>query len=240
MWPEAPETLESVQRDLAGWAEREAVWRPPRDGALLCAGTFITHPTAGADPDVLSERGPAGRGEASWAAAAVCEGRRDVGGAVVPGTVVHPYRPGMLALREGALLEAAVRRLPRRPEVVLVNATGLDHPRGAGLALHLGAALGIPTVGVTDRPLLGRAADPGPEAGAAAPLVLDGRLVGLVVRTRSGVRPVCVHAAWRTTPALARDVVLGVVGRSRTPEPIRRARFLARTRRATDEGRVPG
>src|SRR2546425_8927620 len=41
----------------------------------------------------------------------------------------------------------------RRPDVVLVAGAGKDHPRRAGLALHLGAVLDVPTVGVTDDPL---------------------------------------------------------------------------------------
>jgi len=53
----------------------------------------------------------------------------------------------MLALREGLLLEQAMGALPIAPEVLVVNATGRDHPRRAGLALHLGAVLGLPTVG---------------------------------------------------------------------------------------------
>jgi hypothetical protein len=53
---------------------------------------------------------------------------------------------------EGPLLEAAVRALPAQPDVLLVDATGRDHPRRGGLALHLGAALDLPTVGVTHRP----------------------------------------------------------------------------------------
>jgi deoxyribonuclease V len=53
---------------------------------------------------------------------------------VVSGEAGAPYLPGLLALREGALLEAAVRALPRPPEVLLVDATGRDHPRRAGLA----------------------------------------------------------------------------------------------------------
>jgi deoxyribonuclease V len=40
------------------------------------------------------------------------------------------------------------------PEVLVVNATGRDDPRRAGPALHLGAVLGLPTVGVTTRPLV--------------------------------------------------------------------------------------
>ena len=80
--------------------------------------------------------------------------RHLVGTAVARGQAGAHYEPGLLALREGSLLEAAVRALPGRPEVVIANATGRDHPRGAGLALHLGAVLDLPSVGLTDRPLL--------------------------------------------------------------------------------------
>jgi deoxyribonuclease V len=55
------------------------------------------------------------------------------GTAVVRGKAGAPYQPGLLALREGGLLEAAVRALPGQPEVVIANATGRDHPHGAGL-----------------------------------------------------------------------------------------------------------
>src|SRR5205823_6008565 len=98
--------------------------------------------------------------------------------AVVTGQAGAPYEPGLLALREGPLLEAAVRNLPVEPELVLVNATGRDHPRRAGLAIHLGAALGLPTVGVTDRPLHATGSPPEDRRGATSPLALEGELVG--------------------------------------------------------------
>jgi len=132
------------------------------------------------------------------AGAALTRGRRLLAAATSAGVAGAPYRPALLALREGPLLEAAVRALPSRPDVLLVNATGRDHPRRAGLALHLGAVLGLPTVGVTDRPLLAEGRWPPDAASAAAPLLLDGEPVGCWLRTRPGVRPVAVHAAWRT------------------------------------------
>jgi deoxyribonuclease V len=73
--------------------------------------------------------------------------RHLAGTAVVRGKAGGPYQPGLLALREGRLLEAAVRALPGKPQVVIAKATGRDHPRGAGLALHLGAVLDLPSVG---------------------------------------------------------------------------------------------
>lgn len=167
-----------------------------------------------------------------WAAAAVVAGGRLRRSALAAGMAGGPYLPGMLILREGALLETAVRSLVRPPEVLLVNAAGRDHPRRAGLALHLGALLGLPTVGVTNRPLLAAGPQPGLDRGANAPLRLDGEVVGAWVRTRPGTRPLAVHAAWRTDPATAIAVVMTVVGTARTPEPLRHARRLAREARA--------
>jgi deoxyribonuclease V len=125
-----------------------------------------------------------------------------------------------------------VRALPIAPEVLVVNATGRDHPRRAGLALHLGAALGLPTVGVTTRPLVAQGAWPVDQRAATAPLLLDNEVVGRWVRTRAGARPVAVHASWQTDAQDAVQVVLAATCRARTPEPLRRACTLARTRRA--------
>jgi deoxyribonuclease V len=140
----------------------------------------------------------------------------------------------LLALREGPCLEAAVRALTLTPDVLLVDATGRDHPRRAGLALHLGAVTGLPTVGVTHRPLLADGPSPADEPGAHTPLRLDGECVGAWVRTRAGARPLAIHIGWRTTLESAIDVVLASLHGHRTPEPLRRARHLARVMRATN------
>jgi deoxyribonuclease V len=158
---------------------------------------------------------------------------------VVAGHTGAGYRPGRLAMREGPLLERAARRLAIHPDVVFVNATGRDHPRGAGLALHLGAVLSVPTIGVTDRPLVATGtSSPGLGRGEVAFLGVNGSPVAVLVRTRAGVRPVVVHPGWRTDLATAVELVLSASGRARTPEPLRRARRLARLARAAAEGRI--
>jgi deoxyribonuclease V len=161
--------------------------------------------------------------------------RHLAGTAVVLGEAGAAYQPGLLALREGPLLEAAVHALPGTPEVVIANATGRDHPRGAGLALHLGAVLDLPSIGVTDRPLLAAGAEPGPERWATSPLLLDGGEVACLLRTRVGARPLVVHPGWRTDLDAAVSVVRAAIRRSRTPEPLRRARREARRARAEEE-----
>ena len=185
---------------------------------------------------VCFQRGGRGRGregEPGWAAAALMRGKRGLlATSVVCGEAGWPYEPGLLALREGSLLEAAVRALPEPPEVVIVNAGGRDHPRGAGLALHLGAVLDLPSLGITDRPLLADGPKPRPERGSTSPLLLDGREVARGLRTRTGARPVVVHPGWRTDLDTAVTVTARSTRRARTPEPLRRARKAAREARA--------
>jgi deoxyribonuclease V len=227
MWPRSAGELVEVQRELA--AAEPPPWEPPA-GARTAIGACFACAARGAT-------GAGARGEPAWAAAVVLQGRRAVAEAVVAGEAGAPYEPGLLALRDGALLEAAVRALAVVPDVLLVDATGRDHPRRAGLALHLGAVLGLPTVGVTARPLLADGPWPDGARGATTPLQLDGERVGAWVRTRGGARPLSVHAAWRTGADVAVEVVLAASRRHRTPEPLRRARRLARVARARDAPR---
>jgi deoxyribonuclease V len=149
----------------------------------------------------------------------------------VEGTARGPYHAGLLALREGELLEAAARALPRLPDVLLVNGTGRDHQRRAGLALHLGAMLEIPTVGITHRPLIAIGDWPEDSTGALSPLYANGEVVGYWLRTRAGTRPLAVSGGWRIEPRVAVEIVRGCAER-RTPEPLRQARRLARNARA--------
>jgi deoxyribonuclease V len=218
VWPESPAELVAAQEALA--RAEPPPWRTeglPRSlgGCFVC---FVRGPS-----------GPGAAGDRGWAGAAA--GRTVV---AVTGSARAAYEAGLLALREGPLLEAAVRALPAPPDVLLVNATGRDHPRRAGVAFHLGAVLDVPTVGVTHRTLLAEGAWPPDEPGAAAPLVLAGELVGYWLRTRPGTRPLAVHAGWRTDPETALAVVREATGRFRTPEPLRLARRAARRARAWD------
>jgi deoxyribonuclease V len=211
-----------VQRELG--ALTPPLWRPAGPRPLV-AGCFVCFGRGGA--------GPGRAGEPGWAAAVLMLGdRRHVATSVVTGTAGAPYEPGLLALREGHLLEAAVRALSERPEVLLANASGRDHPRGAGLALHLGAVLDIPSVGVTDRPLVANGGEPGPERRATIPLLLGDVEVARALRTRAGARPVVVHSGWRTDLDAAATVVVAATRRARTPEPLRRARRAAREARS--------
>ena len=229
-WPAGPEALAGLQSRLGERATDD--WRPADVGCLAVASVFVACPTG--------RPGPGSAGEPCWAAAVLWRTGDVRHQVTVGGQTGAPYAAGLLALRYGALLARAVLALEQQPDLLLVDATGRDHPRRAGLALHLGAALEVPSVGVTNRALLAAAAEPGPQRGDCAPLTIDGELVGYAVRTREGTLPVLAHAAWRTSADTARAVTLALAARWRTPEPLRRARTLARVARAADEGRSLG
>lgn len=220
-WPADADELIAAQHEVA--TTSLAPWTPPSEQARI-GGCWVCFP-----------RGLTGRGDAgdqAWAAAVSTYGGRVVDENVTTGAAGAPYTPGLLALRMGPLLEQAVRGLAVRPDVVLLDASGRDHPRGAGLALHLGAVLDLPTVGVTHRPLLAKGEWPGDHRGATRPLRIGDAVVGCWVRTRAGTRPLAVHPGWRVDVATAVDVVMTATATRRTPEPLRQARHLARRARA--------
>ncbi|HYA00488.1 MAG TPA: endonuclease V [Candidatus Binatia bacterium] len=226
VWPETKAEMEQLQRRLAATAAREPPWVPPEAGELTVGAVFCAHRRGGG--------GPGTAGEPAWIGAVVLRGDRLVAQATVRTETGGPYAPGLLGLREGPALEAGARALCLVPDVLLVDATGRDHPRGCGLALHLGARLGIPTVGVTDRPLLAGGPEPERRAGVATELRLEGDLVGYLLRSSAGGRPITVHAAWRTTPELALSVVRASLLGQRTPEALRWARSTARAARSRE------
>lgn len=220
MWPVDAEALEHLQREL-GVAAPEP-WRPAT-GRLLVGGVWVCFPRG--------LTGPGAVGDPAWAAAVVLAEGRVVGQRVVRGVATAPYAPGLLALRMGPLMEEVVRGLATPPDVLLLDASGRDHPRQAGLALHLGAVLDLPTVGVTHRPLVGEGEWPGDSRGATSPLRIGDKVVAAWMRTRAGTRPLVVHPGWRVGLTTAVGLVESVTRGQRTPEPLRAARHLARTAR---------
>lgn len=215
------EELIAIQTELA--KARPDLWHIS-DGMRSVAGCFICYPK--------KHEGKGAAGDPCWAAAVLLKDGRPAAMEVARGCAPEAYEPGLLILREGPLLEAVVRRLPEPPDVLLVNATGRDHPRRAGMALHLGARLSLPTVGVTRNPLIAEGPWPSDERGSYSPLRIGDEIVGCWLRTRRGSAPLAVHAAWRTTAETAAMVVMAATGRWRTPEPLRLARRAARLARA--------
>ena len=253
VWPSTDEHLVAVQRALAEEAEAEVgahPWSSGRPPAI--GGCFVAF--------ARGEAGPGRPGDRAWAAAVVwraesspphrgrrvdhhlrgvpaVEGPRRADDVltqeVAAQRVPAAYVPSMLARREGPVLADAVLALDPVPDVLLVDSTGIDHPRRAGLAVHLGAVAGIATVGVTQHPLVASGEEPDLRRGAMTPVRVDDQLAGFWVCTKTGARPVVAHAGWRTTPEIAAATVLAAsTDAARTPVPLQEARRVAREARA--------
>ena len=221
MWPSDTDSLIAYQQQLAAAAPEPYAVDP---STANIGGIWVCFPRGLVGPGTDHDQ--------ACSAAVIMFGGRVVEQRVITGTAGAPYVPGLMALRLGPLMEEALRAVSRVPDVVLLDATAHDHPRGAGLALHLGAELDIPTIGVTHRPLVASGAWPSDHRGATSLLRIGDSVVGCWLRTQPGVRPLVVHPGWRIDLTTAVEVITNLTGRPRTPEPLRRARQLARRTRS--------
>lgn len=139
-----------------------------------------------------------------------------------------PYVPGLLSFREAPAVLAALRRLRVEPDVIMCDAHGFAHPRRFGLACHVGLICGRPTMGCAKSRLVGEHREPGWPRGAHAPLRHGGEIIGSVLRTQDGTRPVYVSVGHLIDLATARRIALDCAVRYRLPEPTRLADQLVR------------
>jgi deoxyribonuclease V len=156
----------------------------------------------------------------------------EVDRAIVQAPAPFPYLPGYLTFREAPSVVEAFAALTHRPDLLLADAHGLAHPRGFGLACHLGLALDVPTIGVAKTVLVGAPREPGNRRGDIAPLLHEGEIVGAALRTRPGVAPVYVSIGHRVSLKTALARTLALAPRYRLPEPARRAHAAATAARA--------
>jgi len=153
------------------------------------------------------------------------------------GRISFPYIPGLLTFREGPSLLRAFEKLQGRPDLILFDGQGIAHPRGFGLAAHMGLILDLPSVGCAKTRLIGAFEEPGARKGQLSPLIHDGKQIGAVLRTRDRVKPIFVSQGHRISLERAVDVVLRCTRRYRIPEPVRRAHILVNEMRVKDKGK---
>jgi len=140
--------------------------------------------------------------------------------------VTFPYVPGYLSFREAPALAAVLMRLRTDVDLVLCDGQGIAHPRGLGLASHIGVLFDIATIGVAKSRLVGEHNAVGERAGDSSALMVAGSLAGYVVRTREGVKPLYVSPGHRIDPVSARRWVLKLCRGYRVCEPTRQAHLM--------------
>ncbi|HIE32102.1 MAG TPA: endonuclease V [Methanosarcinales archaeon] len=134
------------------------------------------------------------------------------------------YIPTFLAFREGKAIVSAYRKLAKKPELLMIDGCGINHPRFAGLATHIGVALDIPTIGVAKNILCGRPKHLVPEgAGEFCLLHYNNRDIGWVLRSKEGCKPIIVAPGHRVSMKSSIEIVRHCLRGYKLPEPTRLA-----------------
>ena len=154
-------------------------------------------------------------------------GLRPVDYAVAEVPVTFPYVPGLLTFREGPSVLKALQELDTQPDLLIFDGQGLAHPLRIGLAAHMGVVLDQPSIGCAKSRLVGEYEEPGNHVGDWTPLRDGDEVIGAVLRTRAGVKPVFVSIGHRVDLEAAIDLVLQCTGRYRLPETTRYAHRVA-------------
>lgn len=224
-WPAGP-----LSRDEAHLLQEELA-----RSVLLAPLPFSPRRIAGADAAYSRD------GSRAYGAAVVleAEGWTLVDRAWAVGPVPYPYVPGLLAFREGPCLMEALECLHTPPDLVFFNGHGILHPRGLGLASHLGVLLQLPAIGCAQGPpVKGCAEDlnlPVERGSCAFLTAYGGRAQGALLRTRKERKPIFVSPGHLITLEEALHWTLAASIRYRMPEPLRQAHTLAnRLRRETE------
>lgn len=208
-WDVTPKEAVGIQRALAAQVRQEPLPRP-------------VETIAGVDVSI--------RGNLAQAAIVVLRvpGLDPIDRAVWRAEVPFPYVPGLLSFREMPVILPALERLSVRPDVLMTDSQGLAHPRRFGLACHLGVLLDRPALGVAKTRFIGTFDPLAPDKGSQAVLYDKDEVIGTVLRTRTGVKPVFVSVGHRITLAEAVALTLACAPRYKIPEPTRQAHLLSR------------
>lgn len=142
--------------------------------------------------------------------------------------LVFPYIPGLLAFREGPAVLAAWAKLQNKPDLLMFDGQGIAHPRGIGIASHMGLWLERPTIGVAKSRLYGRHAEVGSARGDRADLLdKQGNIIGTVLRTRERTNPIYISPGHLIDVQTATEFVQACLTSYRLPEPTRWAHKVA-------------
>jgi len=142
-----------------------------------------------------------------------------------------PYIPGLLSFRETPPLLEAFANLKCEPDLVMIDGHGYSHPRRCGYASHVGLWLDRPCIGCAKTRLIGTYEEPGRKAGCVSPLQDHDEVIGQVVRTKTGIKPVFVSVGHKIDLHGAVDLVLATCRGYRIPEPTRQAHLHVNTLR---------
>jgi deoxyribonuclease V len=142
--------------------------------------------------------------------------------------ITFPYVPGLFSFREIPPLIEAFKKLTIKPDLIVCDAQGIAHPKGMGMATHLGIELNIPTIGCAKKRLVGDYDKNllGLKRGDSQELIYNNLLVGKALRTQDNTNPMFVSIGHKISLETAIHWVLKLTPDYRLPETTRQADHL--------------
>jgi len=134
--------------------------------------------------------------------------------------VDFPYMPSFLSFREGPAIISAFRSLKTRPDLLMIDGCGINHPRSAGLATHIGVALDMATIGVAKKLLCGTVETP-INIGEYSLIILYGQYVGALLLSKKGCNPIIIAPGHKVSLNSTIDIVRHCLRGQKLPDPIR-------------------
>lgn len=192
----------------------------------ICLSNKLIHPRFIAGSDISA---PDARGIAR-AAVVILDypGLKLVETQIAESELRFPYIPGLLSFRESQLMMAAFEKLLIKPDLLLVDGQGIAHPRRLGIASHLGLLLNIPTIGCAKSRLCGRHKPlTANRPGSYTELVDKEEVIGAVLRTKPGTKPLYISIGHKVDLSSAIFWVKKCLKGYRLPEPCRLAHIAA-------------
>lgn len=110
-----------------------------------------------------------------------------------------PYISGFLSYREAPAVVEAFTKLNQKPDLLMVDANGILHPRRIGMASHLGILLDVPTIGVAKNPYVGEV--------KGDKIYYNDKLRGVLVKTKTGSKPLYISPGHRISLKTAVEIV---------------------------------
>jgi len=137
--------------------------------------------------------------------------------------VNFPYISGLLAFREAPSIIKAYAELKTKPDLLMVDGCGINHPRFAGLATHVGVELDVPSVGVAKKILCGKYEHEPKTVNDLSLISYKDKKVGAIFKSKKNCNPLIIAPGHRVSLKSSIDIVRHCLRGYKLPEPTRLA-----------------
>ena len=137
--------------------------------------------------------------------------------------VDFPYIPGLLAFREAPSIIKAFSKLRKKPDLLMVDGCGINHPRFAGLATHVGVELDVPTIGVAKKILCGKFEHEPEKVDDFSLISYKDKKVGAIFKSKKNCNPIIIAPGHKVSLESSIEIVRHCLKGYKLPEATRQA-----------------